>query len=87
MKTAVQQIANEIVDDNLGKNTLNLTFDQMTKIIGIMHNHLETEKQQIIEVYNQGWQYGFLANSKELQPTKNSETYFNETFNNQENEF
>lgn len=49
----------------------------------VIDKFLETEKQQIIEAYNTGWQYGFLANSDSPAPTKNSETYFNETYNNQ----
>lgn len=52
MKTAVQIIANEIVDDNLGENKLNFTMDQITKVIGILHKHLETEKKQIIDAYS-----------------------------------
>lgn len=75
MKTAVQIIANEIVDDNLGENKLNFTMDQITKVIGILHKHLETEKQQIIEAHNKGQNVysDVIYNDK-------SKNYYNETF-------
>jgi len=48
MKTAIQTACNEIIDELIDK----VEIGYMTKIIHIMHKHLETEKQQIIDAQN-----------------------------------
>jgi len=48
MKTAIQTACNDIIDELI--DTIELAH--LTKIISIMHKHLETEKQQIIDAQN-----------------------------------
>lgn len=87
MKTAMLQhiehlkiMQNMVSEKSLDKELTETINTTLSGAIENAEHFLETEKQQIIEAYNSGWQYGFLANSKELQPTKNSETYFSETY-------
>jgi len=76
MKTAIE-IAEKEIAELWGSPSDQPTY---TQIFEVLERAKPVFKQQIIDAYNCGWQYGFLANSKELQPTKNSETYYSETF-------
>jgi len=74
METAIQQCAQDFFETNL-------SHESKTIIVDILHKHLTTEKEQIIEAYNTGWQYGFLSTDREsVVKTKNHEEYYNETF-------
>lgn len=72
MKTAIQEACNEILEipDLIDQN-----ISICQKIIHIMHKHLETEKNQIIEAYNDGYFYG-------INPTTGhkGKDYYEETF-------
>lgn len=74
MKTAMRQLIDFLEPELKMHDFLQLPAFEKAKDL------LEPEKQQIIDAYNSGWQYGFLANSEELKPTKNGEQYYNETF-------
>ena len=69
MKTPIQTACNEIIDELIDK----VEIGYMTKIIHIMHKHLETEKQQIIDAYQRGY---FESNESD----KDSETYYTSTY-------
>lgn len=75
MKTAIQGVMDIIeMEHNNGVEIYQRVLWKM------LNEAKKEEKQKIIDAYNSGWQYGFLANSSDLQPTKNSETYFSETY-------
>ena len=71
MKTAIQTACNEIIDELIDK----VEIGHMTKIIHIMHKHLETEKQQIIDANRAG--VDMVADEK---PFITGEKYFENTF-------
>jgi len=54
MKTAIQTACNDIIDELI--DTIELAH--LTKIISIMHKHLETEEQHIINSWENGYQHG-----------------------------
>ena len=74
-KSAMQQLIDFLEPELKMQDFLQLPAYEKAKEL------LETEKQQIIDAYNSGWQYGFLANDIEnLMPTQNSEQYYTSTF-------
>lgn len=67
MKTSIQLIAQKILDIK----TLNT--DQVTEIVNVLSMAMETEKQQIIEAYDEGtWQ--------ETNKYQGSLSYYNSVF-------
>ena len=74
--TTIQDLMNtieKVENDALDKNML-------LSVLKFMY--LPKEKEQIIDAYNEGWQYGFLSESgEENVKTKNWEEYYKEVFN------
>lgn len=67
MKTAIQQLAQDIFESDL-------TPECKSKLVNILHKHLTTEKQQIIDACYSG-------KMMQYRPAdKTPEQYYNETF-------
>jgi len=77
MKTAIE-IAEKYIAELWSSPSDQPTYTQIFEVLERVKPIFE---QQIIDAYNSGWQYGFLANDREnVTPTKNSETYYNDTY-------
>jgi len=67
MKTAIQQCAQDLFETDL-------SHEAKKVIVDILHKHLVTEKQQILDSNNAGYQ----AHRKDI--NQNAFDYYNETF-------